>query len=384
MTSFKIFTGFQPSGRGLRTNQDRRHLMTATHLFLAAALMFLPFKSRAAGFGAATAAGGRSTGGVYVNQATLGQISGPPARGGVYQLASGFQSQNAQVSEPPPGTDSPRISSIPDQVIQEDSEAIQVPFRIGDPDTPPSQLTLTRTTSNPSLVRLADITFGGAGTNRVVRLGPRPDQSGSTIITITVTDPQNHSTSGSFLVEVLPVNDPPVISPLANLTIESGKQRTVEFNMNDVDDDSASLIVVPLSDNPALIPPGGLALTGQDSHRQLAVTPVSGQTGEARVGLQVTDPEGATTSVSFRVTVTPAPVLTPPRITGIITLPGGRFRLRVMADAGAVLRLESSPSLGADAVWRSEAATAIGNGAEIGLESDPSLTPARFYRIRAD
>jgi len=369
--------------RSPRTN-DNREIFTAPSLLLALALMVLPFKSTAAGFGAASAGGGRTTGGVYVNQATLGQISGPPARGGVYQLASGFQSRNARASEPPLGTDSPRISIIPDQVIHEDSEAIQVPFRIGDPDTPPSQLTLTRTTSNPGLVRLADITFGGAGTNRVVRLAPRPDQSGSAIITITVTDPQNHSTSGSFLVEVLPVNDPPVISPLADLTIESGKQQTVEFNVNDSDDDPASLNVVPLSDNPTLIPPGGLALTGQGSRRQLVVTPVSGQTGEARVGLQVIDPLGGMASVSFRVTVTPAPVRTPPRITGIITLPGGRFRLRVMADAGAMLRLESSPSLGAHAVWRPEGATAIGNGAEIGLESDPSITAARFYRVRAD
>jgi len=73
-----------------------------------------------------------------------------------------------------------------------------------------------------------------------------------------------------------------------------------------------------------------------------------------------------------------------PRITRIIALAGRRFRLRVMADAGAVLRLESSPTLGADAVWSSEGAAAIGNGAEIELEGAPSVTPARFYRVRLD
>jgi hypothetical protein len=73
-----------------------------------------------------------------------------------------------------------------------------------------------------------------------------------------------------------------------------------------------------------------------------------------------------------------------PRITRIIRAAGGRFRLRVTADAGAVLHLESSSSIGADAVWRREGAAAIGNGTEVELESDPSLTPARFYRVRLD
>ena len=63
---------------------------------------------------------------------------------------------------------------------------------------------------------------------------------------------------------------------------------------------------------------------------------------------------------------------------------GGRFRLRVAADAGARLSLESSPSLGADANWRPEGTTAVGTGAEVELESDPSPTPARFYRIKTD
>jgi hypothetical protein len=346
--------------------------------------MFLPFKSVAAGFGAATAGGGRSTGGVYANQATLGQIAGPPARGGVYQLASGLQSRNARPSDPLPGDGAPIISFIPDQSIAEDALAGPLPVIISDPNTPLPQLSVNRTSSNPLLVRPIDIVFGGTGSNRVLRITPRPNQFGSAIITITASDPQTHSTSRSFLLEVLPINDPPAISPLADVAMESGQQRTVEFDVNDVDDDPTSLNVVPISDNPTLIPPDSLALVGPGARRQLRIAPAPGQTGEARVGLQVTDLEGATASVSFRVTVAPAPVVTPPRITGITSLPGGRFRLRVMADAGALLRLESSSSLDADAVWRPEVATAIGNGAEIVLESDPSLTPARFYRVRAD
>ena len=457
----------------------------ATRLLWALVLICFPNLIAAAGVGSATAGGGRSTGGVYTNQATLGQLAGPPARGGVYQLASGFQSRNARPSEPPPGAGAPIISFIADQVIDEDGETGPIPVTISDPDTSLPQLTVNRTSSNPLLVQPGDMVFGGTGSNRVLRITPRPNQSGSAIITINARDPQNHSTSRSFLLEVLPVNDPPLIAglanaattedtptaelpflvrdletpaaelmvaarsdnpalvpaaafafggsgsnrwvriqpapdqfgsaiitlavsdgeavaetsfpftvlarndpltilPLADVTIESGQQRMIELTVNDVDDGPATLNVVPLSDNPALIPPGGLALTGQGSRRQLTITPVSGQAGDARIGLQVTDPHGATASTSFRVTVTPAPPRTQPRITRIVMIAGGRFRLRVAAEAGAVLRLESSPSLGAGAVWRPEGATVTGNGAEIELESDPSPPPARFYRIRAD
>jgi len=434
--------------------------------------------------GALTAGGGRSTGGVYANQATLGQVAGPTMTGGAYQIASGFQSSNARGAEPPPGSGAPIISFIADQVIDEDTETGLIPITISDPDTPLSQLTVNRTSSNPLLARPIDIVFGGTGSNRVMRITPRPNQSGSTIITITANDPQNHSTSESFLLEVLPVNDPPLLQttdqsstsedtptgelpilvrdietpsaelvvtahsdnsalvpdsaftlggadsnrwvriqpapdqfghalitvrvsdgeaetemsfpltvlpqndspmilPLADLTVESGKQRAIELFVNDVDDDPALLNVLPTSDNSTLIPPGGLALTGQGSRRVLTITPASGQTGDGRIVLQVTDPHGATASTSFRVTVTP-PVRTQPRITRIVMMAGGRFRLRVLADSGAVLTLESSPSPGADAVWQREGAAAIGTGAEIDLLSDPSPTPARFYRVRMD
>jgi len=280
---------------------------TVRGLLLILALMSSANPSTAAGPGAVSAGGGRSTGGVYVNLSTLGQLAGPPVGGGVYQLASGLQSRNAPPSEPPPGSEAPRISAIPDQVIDEDTEAGPIPVTISDPDTPLPQLTINPTSSNPLLVRPIDIAFGGTGSNRVMKIAPRTNQYGSTIITITATDPQNHSTSRSFLVEVLPVNDPPVIAPLADISLESGEQRIIGFNLSDVDDDPASLHVIALSDSPALIPPGGLALAGEGSQRQLGIAAASGQTGVARIGLQVTDPHRATASTSFRVWVVVPP-----------------------------------------------------------------------------
>jgi hypothetical protein len=217
----------------------------AMGLLLALALISFPDKSTAAGVGVATAGGGRSTGGVYANQATLGQIAGSPAHGGVYQNTSGFQSRNALPSEPPPGTGAPIISAIADEVIDEDSERQPIPVTISDPDTPLPQLTINRMSSNPTLVRPIDIVFGGTGSNRVLRVTPRPNQSGSAIITITASDPQNHSTSQSFLLEVLPINDPPVLLTVAQAnTIEDTPTTELSLLVRDLDSAGDILTVI--------------------------------------------------------------------------------------------------------------------------------------------
>ncbi len=245
--------------------------------------MVTPTASFGAGVGVATAGGGRSSGGVYANLATLGQLAGSGARGGVYQMADGFPSVPFALSRSslPPGA--PWISPVADQVVPQGSAPIQIQFAIGDPDTPVAQLVLTRATSNPELIPTDRIELAGQGSNRVARITPVPGQSGVALLTLTVTDPQG------------------------------------EFD-----------------------------------------------------------------SVTFRVTVTPSGIRERPRIVQWSPSIGGRLRLRVVAESGAVLSLESSPTLGPAAPWRREGAPITSGGAEVELESEPSVQAARFFRIRAD
>ena len=64
-----------------------------------------------------------------------------------------------------------------------------IAFTIGDAETPPSGLTLSGTSSNATLVPNANITFGGGtGANRNVVITPVAGESGTTTITITVSD----------------------------------------------------------------------------------------------------------------------------------------------------------------------------------------------------
>ena len=64
------------------------------------------------------------------------------------------------------GNTPPTISSIPDQVIAANTATARIPFVIGDLETAVTNLTLSKASSNPTLVPKSGITFGGSGSNR--------------------------------------------------------------------------------------------------------------------------------------------------------------------------------------------------------------------------
>jgi len=95
-------------------------------------------------------------------------------------------------------------------VTQEDTPISAILITIGDAETALGNLTLTCTSSNKTLVPDANIIPGGSGANRTVVVSPATNQSGTfTTITVTVSDGVL-TASGTFILTVNAVNDPPV------------------------------------------------------------------------------------------------------------------------------------------------------------------------------
>jgi lipopolysaccharide/colanic/teichoic acid biosynthesis glycosyltransferase len=82
----------------------------------------------------------------------------------------------------------PVISDIPDQVVAQNTSTDQIPFTIGDAETAATSLSLNGSSSNPSLVSNENILFGGTGPNRTVTVTPAPNQSGTAVINVVVSD----------------------------------------------------------------------------------------------------------------------------------------------------------------------------------------------------
>jgi hypothetical protein len=201
------------------------------------------------------------------------------------------------------GNTAPTISTIANQPINEDTATGALPFTVLDLETAAASLTLSGSSSNPTLVPNANITFGGGGASRTVTVMPAANQFGTTTITVTVSD-GSLSTSTSFVVTVTAVNDAPTVTSIANQTTnEHTATGAIAFTVGDVETAAASLTVSGSSSNTTLVPAAEILFGGSGASRTVTLTPVSNQLGDATITVTVSD-GSLSTSTSFLLTVT--------------------------------------------------------------------------------
>ena len=99
----------------------------------------------------------------------------------------------------------PTISSIMDQSVKADSGLSgAIAFTVGDPETEASQLLLSASSSNESLIPTSAIQLSNSQSGSSISLSPASGQVGSSIISVYVTDGVN-TVSETFQVSVEPV-----------------------------------------------------------------------------------------------------------------------------------------------------------------------------------
>ncbi len=125
---------------------------------------------------------------------------------------------------PPPEDTPPAISDIANLSTARNQPTPDIPFIVGDEETPVASLTLAGRSSDQALVPDSNIAFGGTGSNRTVRVTPATNQTGAATITVTVHDPAG-SASDSFVLNVLddPPPPPPIPAPLPTTLISRWK-----------------------------------------------------------------------------------------------------------------------------------------------------------------
>jgi hypothetical protein len=218
----------------------------------------------------------------------------------------------------------PTITDVLNQTINEDGNTGALPFTIGDPDTPLANLTVTASSSNTTLVPNANLALSGSGASRNITVTPAANLSGSSTITLAVSDGTN-TTSDTFVLTVNPINDLPsfVIGP--NRTHSSGELAPFTFNdgattITDGDPDFTQGITFNVSNNN-----NGLFASQPfiNSAGRLTYAVAAAQAGVATVSVSLTDDGSAggaalTTAIqTFSITVQAAgPVLTysPPQL----------------------------------------------------------------------
>ncbi len=217
-----------------------------------------------------------------------------------------------------PINDPPSISDIPSQWSPEDT-ALTVNFTIGDVETAASNMMLTVTSTDTNLTPMANFAMSGTGATRQLRLLPATNQSGAATITITVEDAQGGTASDSFLFVINPVNDPPTLAPISDVTVmENSGPHTVPLDGigSGAADELQTLAVSVWSSDPAFIQPSVLYSQGNASG-SLSFTPAHGSTGVVTITVTVDDGALANHALSRSFTIEVLPVDSPPVVGSI-------------------------------------------------------------------
>ena len=175
----------------------------------------------------------------------------------------------------------PECLAMDDLHLQEDEGGliIAMPSRCIDDITTGEALTVAAESTNTSLVNAS-----GEGHN--LRIQPNLDAFGSATVNVSVSDQRGNSWSDSFIVNVAPVPDPPVIGglPLA-VYIELGETSIIEPAIFDPDTDS---LVISTSRSWATVSPQGiLSLTPVEPGAQTLRLTVSDGTTEVSQDIEV-------------------------------------------------------------------------------------------------
>jgi hypothetical protein len=216
--------------------------------------------------------------------------------------------------------DAPTISNIPDQNINQGGSTPLIAFIVGDTETPPANLNVSATSSNPTLVPPASISLGGAGANRTLTITPPSSRSGTAIITVLVSDGNGGTTTDQFVLTVSTMNQPPTLDPIGDVIVnEDPGERTVNLGgiSTGAFDELQTLTVTAVSSNPGLIPNPEVNYTSPNFNGTLSFTPVANASGSAVITVTVNDGQNQNNAVSRTFNVTVLPVNDSPTISNI-------------------------------------------------------------------
>lgn len=218
----------------------------------------------------------------------------------------------------------PTITPIADVVVEGDTASQQIAITIGDVETAADKLVLTGSSDNVGLLPVANIQLSGTLTNRIMKLVPASFQSGTANVTITVADLDGGTASRTFKFTVKPKNHAPTISEIPNqTTAQNSDTAIIPFTVSDPDGTPAGSLSVSVagiapvtgSDPVDLVKPENVFFGGSGGNRALIITPTRNRSGSANITISVKDPEGLSSTRTFKLTV--SKVNTAPSISAV-------------------------------------------------------------------
>ena len=173
----------------------------------------------------------------------------------------------------------PTITAFADQTIASGSSTGALAFTVGDSETAAGALTVSGSSSNTTLVPNVNILFSGSNSNRTVSITPAATLSGTSTITVSVSDGAL-TTGTSFVLSV----DPPITTWKKNQFGANWANVAISGDLADPEKDGiANLLEYALNLSPNLmsvtgLPTSGSVLVSGSTYVALAYTRVKSAT----------------------------------------------------------------------------------------------------------
>ena len=263
--------------------------------------------------------------------------------------------------------DTPTISGVPDQMVNTNTATALLPFTVNDGLVAPALLTVTATSSNPTLVPGGNIVLGGSGANRTVQVTPAANKTGYATVNLSVSD-GTLSSSTAFLITVQVLNQPPVLLPISNRTVIGGANLNVASVASDPN------VPAQMLGFSLVVAPAGAGINGTSG--LITWRPTIAQSGTSnQFAVVVTNTSGLAATQNFWVGVIAPqkPLLSAPLYNG------SGFSLSVGGDAGPDYMIQGATNLSAP-TWQTIFTT---NAPAVPfIWTDTNIArPQSFYRV---
>lgn len=170
----------------------------------------------------------------------------------------GESSNSVEISVVPMSTPiPPTISTVSNQTISQNTNTGALAFTVNSTSVSVSSLTVTASSSNPTLVPASGLVLGGSGANRTITITPAANASGTAPITLSVSDGVLTTTSNFTLTVTSALAISPINDRMINKNVATG---AIAFTTTNGGVPSNSLSVSAFSSNPTLVPNGNIAI----------------------------------------------------------------------------------------------------------------------------
>ena len=207
-----------------------------------------------------------------------------------------------------PVNDPPTVDPIQSLVINEDAgvQTVTVTGISAGPNES-QNLSLSAVSSNYSIIPFPTVSYTSPNSTGTLTFTPVPNAFGTATVSVIVQEGPGISILRTFNVVVNPVNDPPTLNALSNISFKRKIPTTVNLSgISAGPNETQILVVTAVSSNPSLVPNPTVTYTSPNSTGSLLLTAPDNDTGTTTITVTVNDGQSANNTVvrTFTVTVT--------------------------------------------------------------------------------